>query len=97
MTRTREVGAWKKLANASERIPNIAVKARPLDRAYHFAVFKSHAASIPAISAWITLPLRSEEILTQQVVKQTINGICPDLFIFRTCMDKVVFNGIQNF
>ena len=47
MTRTREVGAWKKLANASERIPNIAVKARPLDRAYHFAVFKSHAASIP--------------------------------------------------
>ena len=45
-----------------------------LNRAYHFAVCKSHAASIPAIPAGIALPLRPEEIGTEEVVKHPINA-----------------------
>ncbi len=49
MTWTCEVRIGKEPANTVEAIGIVAVKARPLDRAYHFAVFKSHAASIPAV------------------------------------------------
>ena len=38
MTRASQVGVGEELANASEVIGIVAVKARPLDRAYHFAV-----------------------------------------------------------